>query len=122
MTASIIAIFLTAPLGAILTENLGRKLLHKSEEKEAAKDSNKVDIEPQVDKESQRESNSRGQHSSKKSTSSEEGSNEQQSNYKDSQQELKLPDIHEHRRNQMRIQEEDQVHESEIQSQSSQQD
>lgn len=40
LTTSVIAILLTAPIGAILTENLGKKWLHKTEKSETIEEIN----------------------------------------------------------------------------------
>ena len=101
LTASIIAIFVTAPIGAILTENLGRKFLHKKEKEEPGKKAEaRVGVEPAEDNAVCKPSLENNNDSSKKSTSSEnESSKSNHHEQQESNQELKLPDIHQHRHN-----------------------
>lgn len=94
LTSSVIAILITAPLGAILIENFGRKFLHKSEpgEDEVKPDqiNNIAAVLPEPENSNAKQDRKEDSSTNKKSTSSED---------EESKKENQLPDINAHRTN-----------------------
>lgn len=98
LTSSVIAILITAPLGAILIENFGRKFLHKSEPGEEAikpvEINNIAAVLPELEDNNEKDDKNEDSSSNKKSTSSED-----EESKKEKKKVNQLPGINDHRIN-----------------------